>query len=108
MLSHIQQTSVLLGENFDWYHQKSVVPPRTSGCTPVAKHFHMEGQFQKNLLIFPDRKWKETMSSPKKGQLSASQLKLLQLKKEELKDEARRRSLPLHGNKIDLVSQHRR
>ena len=48
------------------------------------------------------------MSSPKKGQLSASQLKLLQLKKEELKDEARRRSLPLHGNKIDLVSQHRR
>ena len=43
------------------------------------------------------------MSSPKKGQLSSGQLKLLQLKKEELKDEARRRSLPLHGNKIDLV-----
>jgi hypothetical protein len=28
---------------------------------------------------------------------------LLQLKKEELKEEARKRFLPIHGNKIDLV-----
>jgi hypothetical protein len=32
-----------------------------------------------------------------------TQQTLLKLKKEELKEEARRRLLPVHGNKIDLV-----
>ena len=34
---------------------------------------------------------------------SSPKQKLLKLKKEELKEEARKRFLPVHGNKIDLV-----
>lgn len=37
--------------------------------------------------------------------LTESHQKLLKLKKEELKDEARKKSLPVNGNKIDLVNR---